>query len=968
MLYLNSISLFEVLITKNNTMNINNAFKIQYLALIMLILMPSAAIFAQQQQQNILEQPVPRDEKVITGVLPNGMTYYIVHNEEPKDRASFYMIQNVGALLENDKQDGLAHFLEHMAFNGTEHFPGKGIIDGLEKYGVKFGQNINAYTAYNETVYNISEVPSDKPEAMDMCLMVLNDWSNYLLLTDEELDSERGVISEEWRTRRNASFRMRSISNPVMTKGSMYEVRDVIGKLDIINGFKPSAIKEFYHDWYRTDLQAIAIVGDFNAAEMQKKVIDLFSKIPAVENPKKRPFFEIPEHDDLRFVVASDKEAVQSSVNMMMIKRNDSPNNIGSLKLDIENALFNQMLQSRVSEKLKKEETACLGGGGGIYENFKRGYDLFYVQAASKPNEEADAFKVIFTEVERIKQHGFLLSELDRAKLDLDSYFETTYNSRDKISNDAIASDIKNDYLNGEVITSPEFDYQLGKGLLQMITVEDMNNLVEQWLGTIKNATVYVNGPSEGVTHTNREEISKVISDLEKSKLELYVDASAGLKLIDSETVIGAKVVSEKNIEKFDAQEWKLPNGATVIFKHADYNKDNISISAWSKGGTSIYDNDKIISATNTVGFVKGYGVSDYDATTLGKLMAGKNASVSPYISGLEEGFNGSASIKDFEVMMQLLYLKFEKPRFDENAYNLTLVKTKASIEAAKNNPMKIRGDSITATISNYNERVKIQNEDYVKAINFEEMNEIYKDRFSNASDFTFLIVGNMTAEEVKPMVEKYIGALSDNGRSEKWIDRKVRGPKGETHKRWFFPLETPKGTVLVKYDKKLKYSPKNDLELEFVKSVLDFRFTTEIRENEGGTYGVGVYAISKKDPVNKYSIIYQFDSDAEKTDHLLNRCNEVIADFVKNGPTEEELNKVKQNVLKNRVQSKEHNSYWSNVIKAYFVEGIDNNDAKNYEDIVNNMTAKHVKKMASKIFEKSDLVEMVVLPKEMEK
>ena len=927
----------------------------------MVVVLQSTLSFAQGIDFN---NAVPRDPNIKSGVLPNGMTYYIRHNEEPKDRASFYMIQNVGALLESDNQNGLAHFLEHMAFNGTKHFPGKGIINGLEKYGVKFGQNINAYTAFNETVYNMSDVPSNNPEAMDMGLMVLNDWSNYLLLQEDEIDAERGVISEEWRTRRNSSFRMRGKYFPVLFEGSPWATRDVIGDLDIINNFKPQTIKDFYHDWYRTDLQAVAIIGDFDVDEMEKKVVELLSKIPAVENPKPRPNFTIPEHDDLRFVLATDKEAKQSSVNMMILKKKSDTHNLASLKESFEYNLYSMMLSARVSELLQKEETACINANSGAYNDFVRGYGAYVISTTAKQNREAEAFKLIYTEVERVKQFGFLQSELDRAKANYTAYLESVYNSRDKVSNDSYANKIKVDYLEGQIATSEEFDYQFGSMMMQVITLEDLNSVLAKWL-TKNNRTVYISGPVEGVKHTNKEEILKVIAEVENSKLTPYVDSSEGLELMDASKIATGKVVSTKELQKFEATEWTLSNGAKVIFRHADYDKDDISISAWSKGGTSVYDNDKIVSANNTISFVSNFGVADYDVTTLRKVMAGKNASINPYIGGLEEGFTGSSSVKDFEIMLQLLYLKFENPRFDKEAYEIALAKLDEQIKASIGNPQKDMGDSIRRIIMNYNPRFVIKDDKYTKKINLKEIESVYKDRFSNASDFTFLVVGNISKEEVKPMIEKYIGSLTDKDRKENWIDRKVRGPKGETIKKLYFPLETPKGTVIVKYSKDMKYNAYNRITLNIIKDVLNFRFTTEIREKEGGTYGVGIYTSFKQFPENNIALIFQFDSKAEKAEYLKKRCYEVIDDFNTNGPTQEELDKVKQNILKNREQSKMHNSYWSNTIKDYLVSGENNNNPKNYEYIIKKLTVKDINKASKKFFKGTDKVDIVVFPLE---
>ena len=911
-----------------------------------------------------LNSSVPRDTLLRTGVLDNGITYYIRHNEEPKNRASFYVIQNVGALLEKDNQNGLAHFLEHMAFNGTESFPGKGIIDGFEKFGVKFGQNINAYTAYNETVYNISDVPSDNADAMDMGLNVLHDWTDYLLLTEEEIDSERGVISEEWRTRRDVSFRMRSIYYPVIFKGSMWEKRDVIGNLDIINNFDYKTIKDFYHDWYRTDLQAISIIGDFDAAEMEKKVIKKFSKIKAINNPKKRPEFKIPSHKDLRFVLATDKEGTQSTVNINIIFEKPKDKTLGELQNRYMVNLFNMMSSARINEYLQKNKTNCSYGDCRIYNDFVRNYGVVYITAQAVGDKEKEAFSTVYTEVIRIKKNGFLQSELDRAKATYLAYLETKFKSKDKINNDEISRSVKDDYLVGDVVTSAEFDYQFGTSAIKRISLEDVNAVSSKYIIN-DNRTVYITGPSEGINHISKSDIETVISKIETSNIEPYLDKADGLKLLDPTSVKGGEIISIEKNDDFSSEEWILSNGAKVIYRHADYDKDNISIKAWSKGGSSIYEVDELVSAYNVVPFVMTYGISDFDAPTLDKLMAGKNVSLYPYIGTLEEGFSGESSVKDFETLMQLLYLRFEKPRFDKNAFAIAFAKNESQIMSELTSPQKIIGDSIRTVLNSNSPRLILRNEEYINQIDFSDIEKIYKDRFSDASDFTFLIVGNMTSEQVKPMVEKYIGGITSTNRNENWVDRKESSPKGITHKKWHFPLETPKGTVFVKYSNNLDYNAYNKILINFIKEILNFRFTTEIREKEGGTYGVGVFTEVKKYPLNDFALYFKFDSDYKKTEYLKEKCYEVIDDFVKNGPTQDELNKVKDNLIKNRIQSKNHNKYWSSIIKDYEVYEIDNNNSKNYEDIINKLSTKDIKKATNKFFNGNNRIEMVILPQE---
>jgi len=930
------------------------------LGLVLLLALP---YFANAQQQPNLHQPVPMDNAVKKGVLPNGMTYYICHNEEPKDRASFYIIQNVGALLENDNQNGLAHFLEHMSFNGTKHYPGKGIISTMEKHGVKFGRDVNAYTAFNETVYNLSNVPVKHEGLMDKCLLVLNDWSNYLLLTEEEIDAERGVISEEWRTRRNASFRLRNQFFPVLLKGSKWAVRDVIGDLNIIQNFKPKTIRDFYHDWYRTDLQAIAIIGDFDVAEMEAKVKKMFSKIPAVKNPRKRPDFKIPNHKETYYCLATDKEAATSDVNMFILKEDSKVKDLATLKDEFTETCYNLMMRSRMKEIMQKGDNECLSMNASNSE-FLRGYNAYMISTTAKPNKEVEAFKAVYTECVRAERHGFLQSELDRAKADLKAYLEEDYNTRNERSNDRIANAIKKDYLNNETITNPVFDYKYGLFCLQFTTLKDVNTYAKNVMPE-ENRTIVITGPSTGVKHATEAEMKQAIADVEASTINAYVDNAANKQLIDASKIKAGKVVSTKELKNFGAKEWTLSNGAKVIFRKADYEKEQITLNAWSKGGTSLIENKDLVSAENTDAFIKKFGLGEFDASTLSKVLAGKNVSVSPYISGITEGFSGFSVPKDAETMMQMLNLYFENPRFDKKVFEVTKGRLATQIEALKNNPQKILSDSLKTIFSNYNKRSHLKNKEYINALNFDKIQKIYKERFNNIGDFTFLIVGNIDEATAKTLAEKYIGSIKGENRSEKWINRSVPTPKGKTTKVLTIPMQTEKGTVIAKYSNtKLKYNAYNLLTLKVIKNILDLRYTEEIREKEGGTYGVGVFTGAKMNPNREFNVFLQFDCDHNKADHLKGLCYKIIDRLIKEGPSQKDFDKAIKALKSDRKRQKPHNEYVRKNIKTYYMTGIDMSADKNYEKIINKLNVKRIRKAFKKFFKKANLIDVTVLPK----
>lgn len=913
--------------------------------------------------QTNLSQPVPVDPALRYGVLENGLTYYIRHNVEPKERASFYIIQNVGALLEEDNQNGLAHFLEHMAFNGTENFEGKGILNTLQNHGVAFGRNINAYTAFNETVYNLSDVPTTHDGLIDTCLLILHDWTDYLLLTEEEIDLERGVITEEWRTRRNANFRMRSQWFPVVFKGSKWAVRDIIGDTTVIRYHEPETLRQFYHDWYRTDLQAIAIVGDVNVDEVEAKVKKLFSEVKPVENKKPRPKFTIPEHKETYFVLATDPEATQTQINLYIPESNNDgeEKTLEDLRDHYMTNLYNSMASLRIQELLQKG-TPPFVAGAISKGSFVRGYDVFSVAAITNPGQEDKALEAIMIETERIKRFGFLDSELERAKINFLTNIESQYKQRDKISNDSYCSEYAGNYTVKEPIPGIEFEFEFAKQVIPAITASEINAKSKAWIKT-DNRTIVITGPSEGVTHLTEQEAKAILSKVESMEIEPYVDAASGTSLI-SEELKGAKVVATKKLDDFNAVEWTLANNVKVIYRHADYEKDAVAISAYSKGGTSLWDDEFLPSAEMSQTFINTYGVGDFDMITLQKMLAGKKVSLSPQIGDLTEGFSGSSTPKDFETMMQLLYLYFEKPRFDKEAHDALMSRYVAYVANIEKDPSTIMNDSLTHIITNYNPRVRTLGTKYLNDVNFETIERVYRDRIKDAGDFTFFIVGNIDEETAKEMSMKYLGSLTDSPREEDWKDRGIDNPEGKTEKTIPIALTTPKANVNIRYVKDIDYSQKNSLTMQVLRGILNLRYIETVREDEGGSYGVGISGSVSHYPTSKGTVRITFDCDPARAESLKPIIYREINKVIEEGPIKEDFDKTISNMLKDREQSKEHNGYWLSSLYNYYFNGINTAAAANYEDILNAMTQKDVQKFAKDFFTDADLMDIVFVPK----
>jgi zinc protease len=911
-----------------------------------------------------LSKPAPADPDMRMGKLENGLTYFIRKNMEPEKRASFYIIQNVGAILENDDQNGLAHFLEHMAFNGTASFPGKGIINRLEKHGVAFGRNINAYTGFDETVYNLSDVPVEVPGIIDTCLLILHDWSDYITLSEKEIDLERGVIAEEWRTSKNASRRMIFEVIPVILKGSKYAERDIIGDLDIIKNFSYSTLRDFYHDWYRTDLQAIAVVGDINVDEVEAKIRSLFSKIKPVDNPVPRIIEEVPYHKETNFVLAQDKEAPQTSVSVVVLHKAvaSEEKNLKYIRESHVISLMNSMINTRISELLQKENPPFVVGQVSYGGYYARAYDAFTITAIANKNEEAKALEAVYTEAERAKRFGFGQGELNRAKAKLLADYENYYKQKDKIDNDTYVQGIQDYFLTGEPMTSIDFDYEFLKTVIDGISTDETSSKFREVM-IDENRTIVIQGlEGTDIIHLSEQEALGIVEKVKNTQLAAYEDETMEESLI-TEELKGSSIARTVELPLFDAVEWTLGNNVKVIYRKADYEKDNVILAAYSFGGISKLDNDLVLPANLLPAVLPMYGAGNFDNVSLQKMLAGKKATVSFALSETAESVSGSSTPKDFETMMQLLYLRFARPRFDKVAHDAIIGRFSAMIGNMENDPNKIKNDSISLISTGYHPRTPILSKESVGKISMEDIQKIYTDRYDGADEFTFFIVGNIEKETVMPIVEKYIGSLPSKNRSESWIDRNVEQPEGKVIREITMELKVPKATVLLAFASDMKYTPRNYLGLEVIKGILDIVYTEKVREDEGGTYGVGVQLSAQKRPESIGEGMISFDCDPARANDLKAIIYRELDIMMKEGPSEENLAKTVNNMLKTREESKMHNSYWTSILTRYYSYGINSDDPANYEDILKAFTVKDIKKISRLMFKKADVVDLVFKP-----
>jgi zinc protease len=915
------------------------------------------------QQFTDLSKQVPFDKEIKRGVLPNGITYYIRHNKEPKERVSFYLYQNVGAVLETEDQNGLAHFLEHMAFNGTKNFPGKSMLDMLERNGVKFGRDVNAYTAHNETVYNISRVPSTNKGLVDSCLLMLHDWCNALDLKEKEIDKERGVISEEWRTRRNAGFRIRAKLAPTQFNNSIYAYRDVIGDLDVIKNFDPNTLRQFYHDWYRTDLQAVAVVGDIDPEAVERKIIELFSAIPPIENPKERPFISIPDNKEPMYVAARDKDYQNVKMSLMVRHKMVSDNTLESMRQNYVYRFFNTLIKSRFSEVAQKGNAPFLSGGVS-FGSLIRGYTSFNVSATARKDEQREAFEAVYTILQSVLNNGFTKGELERLKTNMLVSTEQSYIHKDKVRSDSYCKSLKNVYLKNLSLSDAEFIYRFAKEIIPTITVEEVSAVASKYL-TDLNRVYTVTGPEDEEVHLlSQKELEEIIAKVEAKTINRYVDNVPDNANLLSKVPRGGKILKETKLDAFDAWEWTLSNGAKVVYRFADYKKESVALKGISYGGSSLYEPADLPSLGAVGSFIKGFGIGEYDPAALKKLMTGKSAGSGFKIGAYTESVSGVATPEDIEAMMQLVYMRFEEPRFDKEKYNNLLERNYKNLKHKIETTSGIMKDTLRVILANGNPRSMKFDEHYLDEMSFERMKEIYKERISNAADFTFFIVGDIDKEILKPLVAKYIGSINSTGSKEKWHGRKNYFPKGKNEHRICLPMEDPKATVLLKIKNKAGYSRETVIYHTILKSILDLRFMESIREKEGGTYGVGVKSGASRIPEMRLSMDIKFNCDPDRADYLKSLVYKEL-DIIQKTVQQSDLDKVVLNMKKNAENSHERNSYWMSALQLYYDTGENMLEPEYFDEVIDNVSTKDIVKAARKFFKKADILDVVFLPEE---
>ena len=928
--------------------------------LLLALLLISISAIAQQNPTQ------PMDPAVRHGKLANGLTYYIRQNKLPENRADFYIAQKVGSMMEEDSQAGLAHFLEHMAFNGTTNFPKKELLNYMEGNGVKFGVNINAYTSFDKTVYYLSDVPLVREGILDSALLILHDWASEIALQPEEIESERGVIREEWRSGGDAQSRLREKMLPVIFKGSKYANRLPIGNIDVVNNFKHQEIRDYYEKWYRPDLQGIIIVGDFDLDKVEEKVKTLFSKIEMPANAAEREYFPVPDNEETIVSIATDAEATNTRL-MVYYKHDPIPDEI---KLSQAGFVINYiknvasiMINDRFQEITQKPNSPFLGAYAYDGEYFSaKTKDAWTVGAASADDKIKDALSAMIRETERMKKFGFTASEYDRARENILKTYENSFNNKDKQPNRIYSQEYVNSFTDNEPFPGIDYEYNMIKMISPNIPVEAINQTVAQLIQD-KNMVISISGPEkEALVYPTEAEILAVVDKVKAEDIEAYAEEVSNEPLITIPPAAGT--IAKTEIDKtLDATVWTLSNGMKVVLKKTDFKDDQIVMTASSVGGTSQYAeldpiNSKVMNTVMNLG-----GIGNFSAINLRKVLAGKTASATPTVSMTTQGFNGSSSIKDFETMLQLVHLYFTSPRSDKDAFDSFIERMESQLKNAEAEPMVAFSDSAMHALYGDNPIISRFKLDDLKKVDYDQILKMYKQLFINPGSFVFTFVGNIDQETIKPAVMTYLASLPGKATHGEFIHVPMDVMKGKLKNVFQKEMQNPKASVFNVFSGKIDRTQKNRILMSMFDQILNIVYTEKVREDEGGTYGVSSSGSIARYPENQTILQIVFETDPAKMEHLNSIIHKELKDIAANGPREADFNKVKEFMNKKYSEDIKLNNYWLSTLDTFYFYDEDNHS--HYLSTLKSINKNDVKEFANKLLSQGNEIVVSMMPKE---
>ena len=930
-----------------------------------LMLMSTAVVVAQNAMQM---PPIPVDPDVRIGKLDNGLTYYIRHNAWPEQRAEFYIAQKVGSIQEDDNQRGLAHFLEHMAFNGSKHFKGNEMLRWCESVGVKFGTDLNAYTSIDQTVYNISNVPTTREGIIDSCLLILFDWADGLLLEQEEIEKERGVIHEEWRLRTSASQRMLERDLPKLYPDSKYGHRMPIGLMEIIDNFERPFLQAYYEKWYRPDNQAIIVVGDVDVDKVEQKIKTLFSPIKLPENRALVTTYPVPDNNEAIYVIDKDKEQ-QINVAYVMMKHEAFPDSLkGTLAYTVTNYIKGaaiSMLNDRLKEFAEKPESPFLQAsvGDGNYLLSKT-VDAFEVDVLPKDGQTEAAIQTALTEARRAAEFGFTATEYSRYKANYISGLDKQYSNKDKRYNSQFVSQCVGNFLNNNPMPSIDFTYSTMKQLVPAIPIESINALIKELVSNSdKNLVVLnFNNEKEGAVYPTEEGLKQAVNAARTAQIEAYVDNVKDEPLMTTLPKPG-KIKKEVKNDKFGYTELKLSNGVTVVLKQTDLKKDQVLLRGEGYGGEALYGNEELPNLRMFGDVIEASGLCNFSHTELEKALAGKIASASMYMSNYREHINGSSTPKDVETMLQLVYLYFTNINKDQKSFDNLMQTMEVSLKNRLLQPENVFSDSLTLTLGNHHPRVKPMTVDDLKKVNYDRILQMAKERTANAAAYTFTIIGNYDEKTIRPLIEQYLGSLPSKKKVEKskFIDTDFKGRVVNDFKH---KAETPKSiAVMLWYSKKLPYTLENSVKASIAGQILSMEYLKKIREDASAAYTVGASGSMSRDDFEENATIYVYcPMKPEKADVALQIMRDEVNALTK-GCDVDKLAKVKEYMLKNHGDQLKQNNYWLGQINTWRKWSLDFHS--DYEKVVNAQTPESIAAFVKELLKAGNNAEVIMMPAE---
>ena len=910
-------------------------------------------------QASELAQPLALDPKVMLRQLPNGMRYYIRVNHEPRDRAELRLVVNAGSVLEQDDQQGLAHFVEHMAFNGTKHFKSQQLVSYLERIGMRFGADVNAHTGFDETIYELT-VPTDHDATLAKAFQILEDWAHAISFDPREIDKERGVVIEEWRQRRGAGQRILDQQYPVLLHGSQYAQRLPIGQKELLESFPYEAVTRFYRQWYHPELMAVVAVGDFDAVQVERWIRKHFGAIPASKQPAQRGLVAVPSHDATLFSVVTDPEATGSRVSVTLKQPARPTTTIGDSRRDLVEQLWSGMFNARLSELTQKPDPPFLGGFAG-QGSLVRGTESLTLTAQVKDNGVEPALTALLAEAARVHQHGFLATELERRKKSLLRSLEQRWQEREKTSSDEFADLYADNFLEGDPVPGIEFSYAMVQRLLPTITLDEVNALARDWTAE-PNRVVLVSGPKkEGVTLPTEPQLRALFAGAASQPTEPWVDEGAGAVLVENPPTPGT-IAQEQTWPELGVTRWTLSNGVQVWLKPTDFQQDEVLLASTSPGGTSLAPDATLASAQFASGIVSTGGVGALNLIELRKVLAGKSVGVSPGIGDLSEGVRGSSSVQDLTTMFELAYLYFTQPRRDPDAFTSMKSRFTAMVANRANDPDQAFSDTLSVILTQHHPRVKLMTSELVSQLDLDQAMAFYKDRFADASDFIFALAGSFQIEQIRPLVLQYLGGLPALHRHENFKDNGIRPPTGVV-KREVHRGQDAKSRTQILFTGPFEWNRENRYALQALSDVLSVRLRNVLREDMGGTYGVGVSARGDRDPDPEYRVGISFGADPARLQELTDQTFQVLREMQDKGPTAEEVAKVQETQRREYETSLRENGFWLQQMLFRAQYGLDPMEILSYTKLVDALKPQTVRDAAKRYLRLDNYVQVSLLP-----